>query len=43
LSYLAIRRKTRAIRFDQNLNHINEETAIRRRRETAGPKKDAAG
>lgn len=43
LSFLAIRRKTLAIRFARNLNWINVETAIRRRRETAGRRKDAAG
>jgi hypothetical protein len=43
LSFLVIRRKTCAIPFGKNVNRINEETAIRRRRKTAGRRTDAAG
>jgi hypothetical protein len=37
------RRKALAIRFDQNINHINVETAIHLCCETAGKRKGALG
>jgi hypothetical protein len=43
LSFLAIHQKVLAIRFGQNLNQINIETAIRQRRGMVGRRKDAAG
>jgi len=43
LTFSVIRQKAFAIRFDQKVNYINVETAIRRRRKTAGKKDDATG
>jgi hypothetical protein len=43
LSFSVIRQEARAIRFDQNLNHIKVETAIRQGNVKAGRKKGAMG
>ena len=43
LTLFAIRRIGPAIRFERNVSHINAESAIRQRGETAGRQKDATG